>query len=107
MSRVSLARRMDRIHAHYRPTQSLEGRVDALSDLDRRVYRSWVAERERIISRHEFEPGELYEAWLDGRLRLPAMSKHLREALWPEWPDFNSDDLARTYTDMLMEGSHE
>ena len=106
MSRVSIARRIERIRAHYRPTSSLEGRADRLTPEHRAAYDQWRSTMDAIILSYEnHEPGFYFENLVNGTLARgqPELPAEIHEALFPEyrWSVINGDDVEAAYDAML------
>jgi hypothetical protein len=84
MSRVSIGRRLERLFEHYRPGDSLAGRVARLSDDDRERYEAFTRLNARALAKVSDDPGEAFGAWLSGKVALDELPLRISDAIMPE-----------------------
>lgn len=84
MSRVSIGRRLERLFEHWRPGDSLAGRVARLSDDDRERYAAFQRNNARSLASVSDDPGEAFGAWLDGTVTLDELPVRIIDAIMPE-----------------------
>ena len=84
MSRVSIGRRLERLFEHWRPGDSLAGRVARLSDDDRVRYEAFLRNNARALAGASDDPGEAFGAWLSGAVQLDELPVRIIDAIMPE-----------------------
>lgn len=94
MSRVSIGRRLERLFEHYRPGDSLEGRVARLSEADRERYEAFSRNNARAIAAVSDDPGEQFAAVLDGVVTLDELPERITDALMPTMPSVRAAMIA-------------
>lgn len=86
MSRVSIGRRLERLFEHWRPGDSLAGRVARLSDDDRERYAAFQRNNARSLASVSDDPGEQFAAVLDGVVTLDELPTRITDQLMPTMP---------------------
>jgi len=84
-------RRIKALEEIIRPSESLEARVAALSEMDRKVYDEWKRKCREQSSKFDAETGGYYEAYINGEIEIPQLPRHVKDKIFDPEPQLTKD----------------
>lgn len=106
MSRVSIGRRITRLMQHWRPGESLAGRVARLNDADRERYEAFLRNNAAVLASLNDNPSEAFGALLNGGVALDELPQQIADALMPECVPVRRAMAAGDYHDAWQRMAH-